>query len=102
MNLIEQLGGYENAKERLKRDNVLSDDDFNYGQRQLLAYRRQHKFYEVGDKVFCEHFEMDEVKNILTVEIIRGHYLQLSDGVSCTAHLVRHATDDEIIRGHRL
>ncbi|WP_104488873.1 hypothetical protein [Acinetobacter indicus] len=51
MNLIEQLGGYENARERLKRDNVLSDDDFNYGQRQLLEYRRQHNIFEEGDWV---------------------------------------------------
>lgn len=113
MNLIEQLGGYECAAYEYK--NTLLADDFPYvikatGTKftrpelggELLEHRRQHKFYEVGDKVFCEHFEMDEVKNILTVEIVRGHYLQLSDGVSCTAHLVRHATDEEIKAGKRL
>lgn len=111
MNLIEQLGGYEKANRKLlKMDKILKEVYYSHSDAQkanelrqaLLEYRRQHKFYEVGDKVFCEHFEMDEVKNILTVEIVRDHYLQLSDGVSCTANLVRHATDTEIKAGKRL
>ena len=51
MNLIEQLGGYKNAKERLKRENALTDSDYNYGQKKLLKYRRQHNIYEVGEDV---------------------------------------------------
>ena len=111
MNLIEQLGGYERAKAFLNAASYTMDELImmqrsglrpQHVEKALLEYRRQHNIFEVGDKVFCEHFEMDEVKNILTVEIVRGHYLQLSDGVSCTAHLVRHATDEEIKTGKRL
>ena len=51
MNLIERLGGYENAKERGKRENVLDDHDFNYIQKALLQHRRVHGIFEVGDKV---------------------------------------------------
>lgn len=89
MSLIEQLGGYENAKERLKRENVLSDEDFNYGQRQLLEYRRQNNIYEEGD---------------LVVIPSRGNGLFSVSRLLCRSDRdeMRHATDAEIKAGKRL
>ena len=101
MNIIEQLGGYEETKKHLE-SRWCDDDNKAYLLEKLLEYRRQHKFYEEGDKVICEHYDMDGIKDILTVEIVRGHYLQLSHGVSCVASLVRHATEAEIKAGKRL
>ena len=48
MNLIEQLGGYERAKEHLNDFN----ESFGYWcdlNKELLEYRREHGIYEVGD-----------------------------------------------------
>ena len=90
MNLIEQLGGYENAKERLKRENVLTDSDYNYGQKKLLEYRRQHNIFEVGDLyVFTEKYSKQSV--IHKVD-------SLNSGKGC----IRHATPEEIKAGKRL
>lgn len=90
MNLIEQLGGYENAKERLKRENVLTDSDYNYGQKKLLEHRRQHNIFEIGDLyVFTEKYSKQSV--IHKVD-------SLNSGKGC----IRHATDEEIKAGRRL
>ena len=110
MNLIEQLGGYENAKERLKRDNVLSDDDFNYGQRQLLEYHRQHNIFEVGDKVVSINSAFIEYQGVLDIDFIAKFDLMLSDGgkgfevnaICGWSRIIRHANDDEIKAGKRL
>lgn len=103
MNLIEQLGGYENARERLKRDNVLSDDDFNYGQRQLLEYRRQHNIFEVGDLVVNDAFINSHVyvfKKLLPD--ISMALIAYDDEGACGLYSLRHATDEEIKAGKRL
>ena len=90
MNLIEQLGGYEAAKERLKRENVLTDSDYNYGQKKLLEYRRQHNIFEIGDLyVFTEKYSKQSV--IHKVD-------SLNSGKGC----IRHATPEEIKAGRRL
>ena len=67
MNLIEQLGGYERAKEKMDNivrtlDNceLLGGGDAREGlyerlesiDKALLEYRRQHNIFEVGDKVY--------------------------------------------------
>ncbi len=106
MNLIEQLGGYEKAKEALiaeqrsknidpviyiNGDEVLIDaiDDA------LLDYRRQHNIFEVGDKVVIkahpfwpEDYMIHDVKK----DHIGKWYMSAW----------RHATDAEIEAGKRL
>lgn len=101
MSLIEQLGGYENAKERLKRDNVLSDDDFNYGQRQLLEYRRQHNIFEVGDFIFHPMFgALFEIKRIAEKYVVAS--TKSGYETNLLIELISHATDEEIKAGKRL
>ena len=116
MNLIEQLGGYEKAKEALiaeqrsknidpfiyiNGDEVLIDaiDDA------LLDYRRQHNIFEVGDFVLRN----DGLGNVLKVTSIEGEYANLVrrvDGGSIWVWFklvdIRHATDEEIAAGKRL
>ena len=102
MNLIEQLGGYENAKERLKRQNVLTDSDYNYGQKKLLEYRRQHNIFEESDKiVFVDDFMHGE---LMTVAWTRIGEVWMDEGAKrCTnLSMIRHATDEEIKAGKRL
>lgn len=102
MNLIEQLGGYENAKERLRRENVLIDSDYNYGQKKLLEYRRQHNIFEESDKiVFIDDFMHGE---LMTVAWTRKGEVWMDEGAKrCTdLSMIRHATDAEIKAGRRL
>ena len=102
MNLIEQLGGYENAKERLKRQNVLTDSDYNYGQKKLLEYRRQHNIFEESDKiVFVDDFMHGE---LMTVAWTRIGEVWMDEGAKrCTnLSMIRHTTDEEIKAGKRL
>ena len=54
MNLIEQLGGYEKAKEWYK-DQDLRGNHTARIRHALLEYRRQHNIFEVGDKVVKTH-----------------------------------------------
>ena len=60
MNLIEQLGGYERAKDGLHRLKLEKKDLLTCGDlvvveseidAALIEYRRQHNIFEVGDKV---------------------------------------------------
>ena len=102
MNLIEQLGGYENAKIRLERDNVLSDADYEYGQKALLKHRRQHNIFEENDKiVFIDDFMHDE---LMVVAWTRKGEVWMDEGAKrCTdLSMIRHATDAEIKAGKRL
>ena len=48
MNLIEQLGGYEAAKNQAKDKSIGFLVDIN---NELLEYRRQHNIFEAGDAV---------------------------------------------------
>ena len=113
MNLIEQLGGYEAAKEKYK---TLSDSDMitigpiefsakDYFEDELLEYRRQHNIFEVGDFVLRNN----GFGNVLKVVSIEGEYANLVkrvDGGSIWSWFklvdIRHATDDEIKAGKRL
>lgn len=94
MNLIEELGGYEKAKQELERPsntnvfykNELIDD--------LLQYRRQHNIFEVGDRVVWINSITPNDQRLFEVEENLG---EKSDSWS-----LRHATDEEIVAGHRL
>lgn len=93
MNLIEQLGGYENAKERLKRENVLTDSDYNYGQKKLLEYRRQHNIFEVGDQYVMLKLWHDDLMTVEDGEM---------DEPWWNTRIIRHITNKEREAGHRL
>ena len=110
MNLIEQLGGYERAKDGLHRLKLEKKDLLTCGDlvvveseidAALLQYRRQHNIFEVGDKVAHPKFsnmniyEICEIKgDLFTVFYDRKSHSFKSD--------VRHATDEEIKAGKRL
>lgn len=101
MNLIEQLGGYEAAKEWYK------DQDLRGGhtvkiRAALLDYRRQHNIFEVGDKVIGSKLFDDRIFEF-------QHYLpELSmaviskDEAAIGLNQLRHATPEEIKSGKRL
>lgn len=101
MNLIEQLGGYENAKEFLS-------EILNYKTpreiltRELLDYRRQNNIFEESDKiVFVDDFMHGE---LMTVAWTREGEVWMDGGAKrCTElTMIRHATDEEIKAGRRL
>lgn len=89
MNLIEQLGGYEETKKHL--DSCWCDDDNRaYLLEKLLEHRRQHNIFEIGDLyVFTEKYSKQSV--IHKVD-------SLNSGKGC----IRHATPEEIKAGRRL
>lgn len=109
MNLIEQLGGYEKAKEKrddishtLDNSEILGGGDAREGlyerlesiDKALLNYRRQHNIFEVGDKVVVkDHPFWPEDYVILTVEQEHIGKWYMSAW--------RHATDAEIKAGKR-
>ena len=92
MNLIEQLGGYEKAKDKFRDNGSFHAERMKEA---LLKYRRQHNIFEVGDKV-----------------VVKAHPFWPEDYVICTVeqeHIGkwymsawRHATDEEIKAGKRL
>jgi hypothetical protein len=87
MNLIEQLGGYEAAKNQAKDKSIGFLVDIN---NELLEYRRQQNIFEIGDLyVFTERYSKHSV--IHKVD-------SLNSGKGC----IRHATDEEIKAGRRL
>ena len=110
MNLIEQLGGYEDAKTKrdqinstLENSELLGGGDAKEGlyerlesiEQALLEYRRQHNIFEVGDKVVVkDHPFWPEDYVILTVEQEHIGKWYMSAW--------RHATDAEIKAGKRL
>ena len=104
MNLIEQLGGYEKAKDGLHRLKLEKKDLLTCGDlvvveseidAALIDYRRQHNIFEVGDKVVVkDHPFWPEDYVILTVEQEHIGKWYMSAW--------RHATDAEIKAGKRL
>jgi hypothetical protein len=104
VDLIEQLGGYERAKDGLHRLKLEKKDLLTCGDlivveseidAALLEYRRQHNIFEVGDKVVVkDHPFWPEDYVILTVEQEHIGKWYMSAW--------RHATDAEIKAGKRL
>lgn len=114
MNLIEQLGGHEKAKKKLKmfyllRTETMVDAVGNIFDRSqleaaLLQYRRQHNIFEVGDKVVSTLDGDEDWKNAVC-EILAFHKkMAITTGFSCAIHHYdyRHATPEEIKAGQRL
>lgn len=92
MSLIEELGGYEKAKENLNDFN----ESFGYWcdlNKELLEYRKAHSIFEDGDMV---------IDGLLGNQVIKyqDSYKFLGNGY--VSHFVRHATPEEIKVGHRL
>lgn len=123
MNLIEQLGGYEKAKEILSRERNSENIDpviYLNGNEilidaicdTLLEYRRQHNIFEVGDKVVYKPsmvqgviftvIGFDDFGWMKTEAFFEGfdHPKRFSEDPPFSD--VRHATDEEIKAGKRL
>ena len=104
MNLIEQLGGYERAKDGLHRLKLEKKDLLTCGDlvvveseidAALIEYRRQHNIFEVGDKVVVKaepFWPEDYLIQTVGQEHIGKWYMSAW----------RHATDEEIKAGKRL
>jgi len=101
MNLIEQLGGYEAAKNQAKDKSIGFLVDIN---NELLEYRRQHNIFEIGDKIVSTLDGSEDWKNAIC-EILAFHKkMAITTGFSCAIHHYdyRHATPEEIKAGRRL
>lgn len=102
MNLIEQLGGYEETKKHL--DSCWCDDDNKvYLLEKLLEYRRQHNIFEPDDYIIHD----GELKVFaMWSNAIDGcayiGYAYAEDGEMAQKDEFRHATDAEIKAGKRL
>lgn len=86
MNLIEQLGGYDEAK---KQGEEWGFDE--YLNNVLLQYRRDNNIFEVGDKVVCHDKGMGD--NLFSYEDWMEDFID---------QYLRHATLEEIKAGKRL
>ena len=116
MNLIEQLGGYEAAKEKrddinhtLKNCEFLGGGDAREGlyerlesiEQALLDYRRQHNIFEVGDKTVSLGKHKNDM--VFTIAELTSPFVFTSIEFGEIAFsFIRHATDEEIKAGKRL
>lgn len=102
MNLIEQLGGYSQAKNWLDKNEIHVKHGYLEKYREeLLQYRRENNIYEAGDTV-VSNSKSDN----------RLFYIRAWDGKLWLNGLTlldedrlkrfTHATDEEIEAGHRL
>jgi len=108
MNLIEQLGGYERAKEYLVELQRIpmheqTEDTISYLPNALLEHRRQHNIFEVGDCVVKTNPKIKHahVRVVISTSPSGGAVLDYQ-GFPYKFPRVRHATDAEIKAGHRL
>lgn len=109
MNLIEQLGGYDVAKntyEKLKtemtdkqKNNKIFMGALSGLGDELTQYRREHGIYEIGDKVV---FKNNWTANNLVLTIGGdGNSIRMDTVLNLSSHF-RHATDAEIKANKRL
>ena len=107
MNLIEQLGGYERAKhefEMIKEMKPIYPGEIETNDRLLLEYRRQHKIFEVGDKVVSRCADK-EIRIFTYQETIGRNILvkcKKGKGYCYPKKWFSHANDAEIKAGKRL
>ena len=111
MNLIEQLGGYESAKEYLANLEKIpmheqTEDTLYWLPDMLLQYRRQHNIFEVGDKVVFRECSgiggASDAIDLMTVKSIDAFGVRMTNSLCPWAIQIRHATDEEIKAGKRL
>ena len=117
MNIIEQLGGYDEAKKYLNHiENIpmheQTEDTIAWLPSALLQYRKDHNFFEIGDRVVSAFdnvrlfensvLEIAEFReDINSVEAVEGNYVRLTNGCDYKLELLRHASDKEIKQGYR-
>ena len=109
MNLIEQLGGYEQAKVYSVDANACGAfDDENIIKSALLEYRRENNIFEVGDVVVGRCYsDFDDA--LLTITKKFTHDGKPCIVFECTRTIcddfeseVRHAKPEELGAGHRI
>jgi hypothetical protein len=123
VNLIEQLGRYEDAKTKrdqinstLENSELLGGGDAKEGlyerlesiEQALLEYRRQHNIFEVGD-YFCyeskylsnDPLDGDAYKKLNQLDSIDFECGFVESALK-RGGIIRHATDAEIKAGKRL
>ena len=112
MNLIEQLGGYERAKDglhrlKLEKKDLLTCGDFVVVESEidaaLIEYRRQHNIFEPDDYIIHD----GELKVFaMWSSAVEGcayiGYAYAENGEMAHKDEFRHATDEEIKAGKRL
>ena len=112
MNLIEQLGGYERAKDGLHRLKLEKKDLLTCGDlvvveseidAALIEYRRQHNIFETDDYIIHD----GELKVFaMWSSAVEGcayiGYAYAENGEMAHKDEFRHATDEEIEAGKRL
>lgn len=105
MNLIDQLGGYEAAKNYLAELQKIpmheqTEDTIVWLPRELLEYRREHNIYDVGDEVTGrDNFRIGNIS-----EFKDGSVWVVFDSASkmiSPIWNIRHATDEEIANNAR-
>lgn len=115
MNLIEQLGGYERAKDGLHRLKLEKKDLLTCGDlvvveseidAALIDYRRQHNIFEAGDKVVFRECSgiggASDAIDLMTVKSIDAFGVRMTNSLCPWAIQIRHATPEEIKAGRRL
>ena len=103
MNLIEQLGGYEKAKQKYsERPFDLAWSDIG---KALLKHRRAKNIFEVGDKVVYKGkaglsglFEIETLTKTGKPKTVKTKRF---GNFPCRYCEVQHATDKEIAQGYR-
>ena len=112
MNLMEQLGGYERAKDGLHRLKLEKKDLLTCGDlvvveseidAALIEYRRQHNIFETDDYIIHD----GELKVFaMWSSAVEGcayiGYAYAENGEMAHKDEFRHATDEEIKAGKRL
>ena len=111
MNLIEQLGGYQKAKDYLDALEKIpmheqTEDTITWLPNALLEYRREHNIFEVGDKVVFRECSgiggASDAIDLMTVKSIDAFGVRMTNSLCPWAIQIRHATDEEIQAGRRL
>ena len=104
MNLIEQLGGYLQARALRALPAATYDCGVRFSREELecamLDHRRQHNIFEAGDKVvYLDDFMPDSVSVVSEV----NDRVWLNDNkAACIKEMIKHAEDEEIKAGRRL
>lgn len=107
MNLIEQLGGYAQAKNYAVDANACGAfDDEKKIKSALLDYRRQHNIFEEFDMLV--YMEMSDISKIYRMVSVKpnseGYIWMMGKGglVYENIKYLTHANDEEIQAGRRL
>ena len=105
MNLIEQLGGYDKAKEMYIAQLKAGLAPYGY-EEALLEYRRANNIFDVGDKVVYKGkaglnglFEIERLTKTGKPKTVKTERF---GNFPCRYCEVQHATDSEIQAGRRL